>query len=1142
MKLNKFFHHKINAIGDGGGGGGETAQSCADKGADFNSDTGMCVAHDTTGDIAKAAGTGTIADTALTLEQIREQLAAWDATFATQYGEGTPEYIAAQQQARAQFAKAATDNPAITFSQEVFAEAVGLTPAEAIAQYYNYDFTDKDPLELDYTDDITTYISNFVPPTGGQASVFDDANRSWVPQLTTLADVQVPTNYERLNPAELAAYAPTDPTRDVTKVSQSSPAFSSLDVNPDPTFFDAINFPEKDIVRGTPVVSRGLDADGNPTTGITMGETTATGSGQDIGGLSTNIQFPSGGMGINADGTGGNVVGTLSTTGNIVDTDTDVTGIKTLKNDQTTTSTVDAAATVSDDQTVDTSCPVVDGVQWVRNIETDTCEAPAVTVTEVVVANTPNNIKCYNNAGQSQTVTGTLDADGNAIPKADIACPVDFPLRTAPTTPLNCPVGQVKDSNGLCVPEETLTCYAQSGASRTVTGPNNEVTCPTDFPYDSACTNGSGDIVARQADGTCPVDSAETIVCYPDDGGDAFDHEGTTCPTGSSLTAPADTETIVCYPDDGGDAFDHEGATCPTGSSPTAPTETIVCYPDDGGDAFDHEGATCPAGSSPTPTEIFTISTITCYNNDTGEAQEITGANPTCPTGSSTTAPEIVTETMVCYPDDGSAAFEHEGTTCPAGSSSSEVIVDYGITCYPDDGSAAFQQMGDTCPVGSSTTAPVFTNTEQVAKIVKDTEDALIAAYGENFTEEQKAEYMALGKNAIAAFAATVDGGITVQEVAMGGQSSGATKLLDLDYTAGAANAGIDASMTDVMKTIQNEYSTGDNFGLVDDVQLYTDNLSTSPGLQLGQISLGEATAGDFGTTMDALTLANRASNTVSGTLNPLIVTDETVTNIINGLNTGSLNTQQVADAYGVTAIQVQAELDNANNATAATTPAATTLANRAADTVSGTLTAGIATSETINDLAAKINSGALTAAQVAGAYGVSEADVNAQVAAINANNAAAAATTVTTPTPTDAVGATKVLVPGEDDTFIPYNTSPYTSVDATFSPGGSFGAQPGEVDYQWGAAAQGLSEGDSSFLLGGPETATVGAGGGSAIPLGIGGYYGFNQGGSVDPMEQRSEAVGSRLLRQTGLGSLQNQTMTPEMANTLDRIMGRRK
>ena len=501
---------------------------------------------------------------------------------------------------------------------------------------------------------------------------------------------------------------------------------------------------------------------------------------------------------------------------------------------------------------------------------------------------------------------------------------------------------------------------------------------------------------------------------------------------------------------------------------------------------------------------------------------------------------------MVCYPDDGSAAFEHEGTTCPAGSSSSEVIVDYGITCYPDDGSAAFQQMGDTCPVGSSTTAPVFTNTEQVAKIVKDTEDALIAAYGENFTEEQKAEYMALGKNAIAAFAATVDGGITVQEVAMGGQSSGATKLLDLDYTSGAGNAGIDASMTDVMKTIQNEYSTGDNFGLVDDVQLYTDNLSTSPGLQLGQISLGEATAGDFGTTMDALTLANRASNTVSGTLNPLIVTDETVTNIINGLNTGSLNTQQVADAYGVTAIQVQAELDNANNATAATTPAATTLANRAADTVSGTLTAGIATSETINDLAAKINSGALTAAQVAGAYGVSEADVNAQVAAINANNAAAAATTVTTPTPTptptDAVGATKVLVPGEDDTFIPYNTSPYTSVDATFSPGGSFGAQPGEVDYQWGAAAQGLSEGDSSFLLGGPETATVGAGGGSAIPLGIGGYYGFNQGGSVDPMEQRSEAVGSRLLRQTGLGSLQNQTMTPEMANTLDRIMGRRK
>jgi hypothetical protein len=57
----------------------------------------------------------------------------------------------------------------------------------------------------------------------------------------------------------------------------------------------------------------------------------------------------------------------------------------------------------------------------------------------------------------------------------------------------------------------------------------------------------------------------------------------------------------------------------------------------------------------------------------------------------------------------------------------------------------------------------------------------------------------------------------------------------------------------------------------------------------------------------------------------------------------------------------------------------------------------------------------------------------------------------------------------------------------------------------------------------------------------------GFNQGGSVNsqdrsPVELRQDAVGSRLMRQTGLASIQGATMSPEISSTLDRIMARSK
>ena len=116
--------------------------------------------------------------------------------------------------------------------------------------------------------------------------------------------------------------------------------------------FDPQKFNTRDITRGTPAVTRGLDAMGNPTTAITMGDTTAVGTGPNIGQLSTELTFPSTGMGINADGTGTVATGTMDTTGNIVKLDPDVTGVNLLQTDAGTTSTLDPNAITGGNVTV----------------------------------------------------------------------------------------------------------------------------------------------------------------------------------------------------------------------------------------------------------------------------------------------------------------------------------------------------------------------------------------------------------------------------------------------------------------------------------------------------------------------------------------------------------------------------------------------------------------------------------------------------------------------------------------------------------------------------------------------------------------------------------------------------------------------
>ena len=616
----------------------------------------------------------------LTQEDIQNLLGAWDSFFAEQYTEGTPEYIAAQEQARAELVRMAEESPALNFSKEAFtravgaAEGTGFTPAQAIQQYYNYDFTGKDDLGLSYGTTITTALENYDPDSDAaqaarnQASVWGDADAGWTPAAPTLSDVQVATDYVAPNQAQLQtrldAFLPK--TRQLGQVTQNTPAFTVADKLP-ATLFDAINFPERAITRGTPVVTRGLDQFGNPTTAITMGQSTATPTGENIGELNTTAMFPSTGMGIAADGTGTAKVGTLDTTGNVIATGADTLNL--FESDDTVTSTVDPNATVLGKGT------------------------PVSTTTTVVEDTTPT-ITCYNDAGQQQVFEGTT-------------CPADFPYSTKP------PVGT-----------STITCYNAAGASQQITGLNP--TCPATFPYNEACPTGH----TRNDVGQCIEDVSGCT------GGKVKNADGNcVCPEGK--TEDADGNCVESDP----------GCT--------------------GGKVKDAAGnCVCPEGKTE-------------------------GADGTC------------VDITLTQP-------------CPAGQMRDEAT--------------------DECRD--------MTNIETVAKIVKETNDALIAQYGFNPTQAQKDEFMQKGKAALVAAAMAGDG-LSVTDMALGAQISGATTLLDLDATAGAGATGIDASAQDVFDVVTNEYSQDGNFGSVGGVTVFSDDLSGNTNAQLqSNLSEGIDTSG----------------------------------------------------------------------------------------------------------------------------------------------------------------------------------------------------------------------------------------------------------------------------------------------------------
>ncbi len=271
-----------------------------------------------------SSGGGTRAPLTLSVGQLQAQIDLLNAELRRKYPDLDPngsEIARLQEQAYAEFLQEVQTNPALSVSEDVFATALTIPVDQARSQYYNFDFTGKERLGLESrTPVIIDQIGSY-----NKGSVFTDpSDRTFLPPMLTQEDVQAATQFDTLNPsyaARLSDYLPPEEQR-LTSVAQDSPAFTTADSLPS-TLFDSINFPAQEITRGTPVVTRGLTADGSPTTAITMGQSTAAPSGPDIGELTTYAQFPSTGMGINPDGTGTTTVGTQGTTGNIVATGAD---------------------------------------------------------------------------------------------------------------------------------------------------------------------------------------------------------------------------------------------------------------------------------------------------------------------------------------------------------------------------------------------------------------------------------------------------------------------------------------------------------------------------------------------------------------------------------------------------------------------------------------------------------------------------------------------------------------------------------------------------------------------------------------------------------------------------------------------------
>ena len=610
----------------------------------------MCVAFGTTGTTGTYQGPLT-----LTLDQISEQLLALDAQLLAQgLEEGSAEYKAAQEQARAEFVRYVTETEALNFSEEDFAAAVGLTATEALAQYYNYDFTDKELFNLPYGDTITTTVTSYNNSPQGRAaaarvgSVFDTDTQaalsggSWVPQMVTRGDtkdaagnvilggVQSPTDYELMTSSQLAPFLPTAPY-DVTKISQNTPTYTAAGSLP-AGLFDPVNFPQRAITRGTPVITKGFDAAGNPTTGITMGQSTAAPTGANIGQLNTTAQIPTTGMHVAGTGLGGTTVGTMDTTGNIVSTGADnLTQLVDVNNALNTSSVSPTVINTGEE----------DGVVVTPTIVTMD-EVPG---SAAYCALYPDTAVCTPGSAEFCALAGNLN---HASCKAADKCLDGEELWNGICVPI-CDVGFTRDSDGICQSNNQGNCPVGTDKPG-VRIPDGETEAWCNFPK---CPTGT-----EREGVTIPVGAAANWCDIPEPDPTCplgTDREGQTIPDGET-EAWCTTSTITTCPV----GSDKEGDTIPDGQSVDWCTTTITTCPV----GTDKEGDTIPDGQS---VDWCTTTITTCPVGTDKEGATIPdGQSVDWCTTTITTCPVGTDKEGATIPD-GQSVDWCTITTCPAG-------------------------------------------------------------------------------------------------------------------------------------------------------------------------------------------------------------------------------------------------------------------------------------------------------------------------------------------------------------------------------------------------------------------------------------------------------------------------------------------
>jgi methylmalonyl-CoA mutase cobalamin-binding subunit len=214
-----------------------------------------------------------------------------------------------------------------------------------------------------------TGVVKLTPIRSGEGVTYSN-----IPDQYTLADVQV-AGRPMMDQTQLSQYLPYDPYDTVQRRAYEVAGPRAV------TFYDRI------LNRPVPVISKGVDALGRPTTGITMGDAALAPSGE----MTISSLFPGTGMNIEGSGLGGTTVGLSgqqavtaglppgNTTGTLLtstgDLFTTVDGVKTVDEVLGTTGgtsgTGDTFVTDGSGNVVGsqggTACPIVNGVQYVTN-------------------------------------------------------------------------------------------------------------------------------------------------------------------------------------------------------------------------------------------------------------------------------------------------------------------------------------------------------------------------------------------------------------------------------------------------------------------------------------------------------------------------------------------------------------------------------------------------------------------------------------------------------------------------------------------------------------------------------------------------------------------------------------------------------